>query len=122
MHTEKYSNINCAETEKVQKGAESQLWGTGSVIRRNGSQVTGAGSELRRDPPSNLTPDEYSTTSHVRSSAYYLIWFVALKEKVCHRHAGQTEAVGKHVDTSFFEVRLASKTCDITNLHTYIYV
>jgi len=51
MHTEKYSNINCAETEKVQKGAESQLWGTGSVIRRNGSQVTGAGSELRRDPP-----------------------------------------------------------------------
>jgi len=51
MHTEKYPNINCAETEKVQKGAGSQLWGPGSVIRGSGSQIRGAGSEIRRDPP-----------------------------------------------------------------------
>jgi len=51
MHTEKYSNINCAKWESQLKGVGSQLWGTGSVTTGSGSQIRGAGSEIRRDPP-----------------------------------------------------------------------
>ena len=39
-----------------QKGAGCQLWGTRSVSTGSGSQIRGAGSEIRRDPPPNLIP------------------------------------------------------------------
>ena len=43
--------------DPCKKGAGSQLWGRGSVIRGSVSQTRGAGSDIRRDPP-NLTPEQ----------------------------------------------------------------
>ena len=47
----KYPDIDRTETEKVQKGAGSQLRGTWCVIRGSGSQIRGGGTDIRRDNP-----------------------------------------------------------------------
>ena len=55
MHTEKYSNMNCAEWWIPANRCRVSIVGARSVIRGSGSQTRDAGSEIRWDPP-NLTP------------------------------------------------------------------
>jgi len=60
MCRERYSNINRTVQSggSQQKGAGSQLWGTGSgsVIRGSWPQTRGARSQIQWNPPPNLTP------------------------------------------------------------------